>query len=305
MRLDLAAALALAAMLSACGSGLITTPTEAPASAIAQDCQLSTVLSQVDSMLEGADFEAHYLTINHQLTLSIWIVDPELNPAAGGEEIDTGSRKAFLLGASTAHQVTIDIPCIRSLFQAINPMIVDSVYNAWYIDIIPMRAIPTEVNPSDEALLSAIERSGMEIAFLRHTPPQLHEITASSTECTWAEARAKIVQEFGTVRRNAAAYPILGYLPASQATGNESEAYVALQWDVGSAEQANQDAVLAVLENLAPALKCLNPPLNRLEVYVVDPQGRLLVYGLIPGDLIRSDAPLDPQQFTLEFLNGQ
>src|ERR1035437_3164148 len=55
-------------------------PTPAP-SPSALDCTAASVLAQVGQMLAGQEFEAHYLTIGNKFTLSVWLVDPEIDPA--------------------------------------------------------------------------------------------------------------------------------------------------------------------------------------------------------------------------------
>ena len=78
-------------------------------------------------MLAGSEYEAHYLTLNHQLTLSIWLVEPGLNPEASGDDLKVNNRLALRRGVSLAQQVTREIPCTRQLFVNINPMISMSI----------------------------------------------------------------------------------------------------------------------------------------------------------------------------------
>jgi len=91
-------------------------PTAAATAAIPIPCDADTILLQVDDMLADSAFEAHYLTINSQLVLSLWLADPELDPAASGDGIAMNARRAFLVGASMAHRVAYRIPCVREVF---------------------------------------------------------------------------------------------------------------------------------------------------------------------------------------------
>lgn len=275
----------------------ISASTASPTSASA--CRLEDVLTGVDTVLAGFEFEAHILTINRRLTLSIWMVDAQLDLAAEGTMVDSQARRAFLTGARMSQGVAEQVPCVRRLLEAINPMIVDRAYNNWYIDIIPMRALP-QGHPADDDLLAAIEQSGMDIAFLRRMPPQPHP-TPAGQSCAWPQVKDQIHGLFGSARRNVATYPIIGYQPASRGPGDESGMYVAVQWDVASPAEADQQSVLAVLGQIKPIVSCLTPPLDRLEIYVVDPDGKLLVYALVPGDIVRADRPLDPDRFTMIF----
>jgi hypothetical protein len=263
------------------------------------------VLSQVDGLMAGETFQAHYLTINRQLVLSVWLVDASIDPEASVDAIADNSRKAFLRGASIAHRIAYQIPCTRQVFEGVNPMIVDRDYNSWYIDIIPMRALPETEHPTHDELMNAVERSGMEIAYLRRISPQQEEHTEVENGCTWPEARAGIQEFFGDDRRNAAAYLIVGQQAASSDRGLAPQVVVQAQWDVQSFQEIDETTVLGNIEQLTKVLACLSPRLDRLEVYVVDAAGRLLIFGLVPGDVIYENiSPLPANRIRLHYMDG-
>lgn len=304
----LAVALLVAALLASCAVVPTSTLTAQPPAGATlltpAPCSPDEVLHQVDMMLAGSTFEAHYLTINRQLVLSIWLVDPELDPDASEGDILENSRQAFLLGASISHEVAWQIPCTGEVFEGINPMIVDRDYNSWYVDIIPMRALLQVEHPTDEELVASIERSGMEIAYLRRTSPQGGEHAAPEDACTWPEARAEIQEFFGAERRNAAAYLISGYQAASGYTSLPPQVFVQIQWDVTTPEEADDRILLDNIERASKPLSCLSPPVDRVEIYIVDEDGQLLVFGLIPGKFIREQIfPLPVDQISLVHFN--
>jgi hypothetical protein len=292
---------AVALTLAACTT---PTPTSVPTATTAPTeppCVLADVLPQVDALLQGSEYEADYLTINSQLTLSIWLVDPEIDPAAQDGAIQQNAQRAFLTGAKLGHRMFSAIPCARELFKAFNPMIVDRAYNGWYIDLTPARAIPADDPISDEDLIAAIQRSGMEIAYLRRTTPLPQAPSPAEQPCAWPRAHAEIRSIFGPGRRNTSAYLIAGY-QAIPGSATIEPVYAQVQWNVQSPEQADQPSVLATLEQLSRSMACLNPAIDRLEVYVVDPQGKVLVYCLLPGEVVReTSSPLDPNQIMLRF----
>lgn len=248
---------------------VILTPATSP-------CDPGWVLRQVDELLTGESFEAHYLTINREFILSVWLVDPQLDPAARGDAAEENSARAFLRGASISHRLAYAIPCVRELFDGINPMVVDRDYTGWYIDIIPMRAIPMIENPTDEELTEAIWRSGMEYAYRRttHIPPGYSAVEGSRT---WLDVRAAVGEVFGPGRRNAAAYPIIG----------EGEVLVQVQWDARSDEEMTDEAIREQIGLLAEPLAGLSPPIDKLEIFIVDGEGRLRVYAQASGATIR------------------
>lgn len=301
-----AAALLSALLLIACGKDstvhLTSTPT-ADASSTPISCHPDQVLTKVDALLAGTDYEAHYLTINGQLTLSIWFVDPEIDPEVEMPHLAEHTQIAFLRGATLAHQVVHQIPCTRQVFKNINPMIVDRDYNSWYVDVIPIWALPQGANPAEEDLLSAIERSGMEIAYLRHNPPEPPPPSQLNNTCTWPEARVAIQNLFGDTRRNAAAYLISGYQAGPSSYGYLPQVFAQVQWDVSSPEETSRDVILEKITYITQAVACLSPPLDRMEVYIVDPDGQLLIFGLVRGSVIREDpSSLSTEQIVLRYL---
>ncbi len=252
--------------------------TETQIIAISSHCDYDEVLRQVDKLLVDYTFETHYTIINKELMLSIWLVDSELDPSASGDDIAENSTQAFIQGAMIAHRVAYQIPCARELFDGINPMIVDRNYNGWYIDIIPMHALPLIENPSVEALMASIERSGMEYADVRRTSTQDEIQVAQPDTCTWPEARAAIQGIIDPEQRNNAAYLII----------NNEQVLVQVQWEIAKGEGADDKAVAERIGLLSKALDCLAPPIDTMEVFVVDTRGRLNVYGRVSGEVIRS-----------------
>ena len=262
-------------------------------------CDLAEVLPRVDDWLAGSEYEADYLTINHQLALSIWLVDRDIDPTATNQTLSVNAHHALLTGLQMAHRMVTDIPCARKLFDAVNPMIVDRDYNGWYIDVIPMIAIPNASTVTDDLLISSIAQNGLQIAYLRRSPPAPHAIVDPGSSCTWADARSQIMSIFGGARRNVSAYLIVGYQAIPGSAGREP-VYTQVQWDVSAPAELEQAAVLAVLQQLAASVACLTPPVDRLETFVVDAQGRVMVYALVPGTLIHANpVSLNPSQFTL------
>lgn len=279
------------------------TPTPTPMPTSTPVCEADTVLRQVEALLAGQTFEAHYLTINRELTLSLWLVDPALDPTATESDLAQNNRQAFGRGLAVSHQIATQIPCARKVFENVNPMIVDRHYQSWYLDIIPFSAFPAMENPSQSQLVTAIQRSGAEFASRRRSAPSATVYPpAPPNACTWPQARAAIQQRFGPERRNTAAYLLIGDPPAVQAPWNSyatTSVVVQVQWDVRTPGETDDAAVLQNIEHLAAALACLSPPVDRLEVYVVDDTGQLVVYGLVPGTLIRERVSPLPEDSVL------
>jgi len=274
---------------------VLPTATPSPAPTMPTVCDANEILRQVDELLAGRTFEAHYLTMNRELTLSIWLVDPELDPQATLNDLTENNQQAMQTGISLFQEVIEQIPCVREVFVNANPMIVDRLYQGWYRDIIPIRAFPETEDLTDDELLDVLMSSGFRSGFYRRSPPQTAAQSSPVDACTWPEARAAIGEHFGTERRNAAAYLIVG--APTELTAHTEDVLVEVQWDVQTIEEMDNDLILEHLNHVAGALSCLWPPVDRAEVFVVDTYGQFAVFAAVPGSLIREQvSPLPPDR---------
>ncbi|MBN1310592.1 MAG: hypothetical protein JXB30_04165 [Anaerolineae bacterium] len=272
---------------------VLPTATPSPAPTVPLVCDANAILRQVDELLEGRAFEAHYLTMNQQLTLSIWLVDPELDPQATQGNLADNNRRAMQTGLLVFQEVIRQVPCAREVFVNANPMIVDRLYQGWYRDVIPIRAFPETADMTSDELLDAMMGSAR--GFYRSVPPRIEPQPAAVDACTWPEARAAIAQHFGPERRNAAAYLIID-APADRASRGEG-VLVEVQWDVHTIEEMEEAVILENLNPVAEALSCLWPPVDEVEVFIVDVHGWFAVFGMVPGALIRErELPLPPER---------
>ena len=79
------------------------------------------MLAQVDQLLAGQDFQAHYLTIGDKFTLPVWLVDPEIDPAAPPSGLAAAGRQDQARGLSISYQLVDQIPCAQRVFDQVNP----------------------------------------------------------------------------------------------------------------------------------------------------------------------------------------
>jgi hypothetical protein len=273
-------------------------PTSAPtlAQSPPPNCTAPLVLAQVDQLLAGQDFEAHYLTIGAKFTLSIWLVDPDIDPATPPSGMAAADRLALERGLSISYQMVDQVPCTQRVFDQVNPMIVDGRFQHWYRDFLPISAFVGLRNPTTDDLIAAVEATGTAIEEPRATVPQAAQTPASSS-CGWSEARAAIHAYFGT-EDNTAAYLIIGSRLVDQGSPTPNapdDVGVEVQWPVRDTAEASDPLVLERLGHVAEALACLSPSVDSLEAFVVDPAGRTLVYAVVPGSIIRERViPLPP-----------
>jgi len=294
---------AMVLMLAGCSGSPAATPAPSPTPTVPatrspsptpEPCDAAWIRIQVQQMLAGRTFEAHYLTIDDQLTLSVWLVDPEID-AAARTGLSAGNRQALETGLTLSYRIVDEIPCVAQVFENVNPMIVDSHYGSWYIDIIPVRAFVGLRSPTTADLIEAVTRSGAGPADGRRTMPPGDQ-PAPSGSCTWPQARRLLAAHLDPEPANSAAYLIVGGgIAAGSRYGNPSTD-VAVQAQIEARQDADMDdsVVMARLNLLAADLGCLSPPVDQLELFVVDGSGRLAVYARVPGALIGPDAGLLP-----------
>jgi hypothetical protein len=264
-----------------------TTPT--PASSPSVNCTAALVLTQVRQLLAGQDFEAHYLTIGDKFTLSVWLVDPEIDPVTPQSGMAAAGRQATARGLSISYQIVDQIPCTQRVFDQVNPMIVDGRFQHWYKDFLPIGAFVGLHDPTTDELIAAVEATGTAPEEPRATAPQVAE-TRTASSCGWPEARAAIHAYLGA-EGNSAAYLIIGagLLEYGNPTPNTpDDVGVEVQWPALDTREAADPVVLERLGHVAEALACLWPAIDSLEAFVVDPAGRTLVYAVVPGSIIRA-----------------
>jgi hypothetical protein len=78
---------------------------------------------------------------------------------------------------------------------------------------------------------------------------------------------------------------------------------VQAQWDIHNGSEASEPVILAHLGHMAEALACLWPPIDLLEVFIVVPSGQTVIYGMVPGSLIRERVvPLPAEKVLLHYV---
>jgi hypothetical protein len=300
---SIASAAALCVMLVGCSeqtaspsSAPTAGPTPAPSPSPSLNCTAALVLAQVDQLLAGQDFEAHYLTIGDKFTLSVWLVDPEIDPATPLSGMAAADRRAVERGLSISYGMVDQIPCVQRVFDQVNPMIVDGRFQHWYRDFLPVSAFVGLHDPTTDDLIVAVEATGTALEEPRTAVPQAAQTPATSS-CGWSEARAAIDAYFGA-EDNTAAYLIIGSRLVDQGSPTPNapdDVGVEVQWPVRDTAEAADPLVRERLGHVTEALACLWPAIDSLEAFVVDPAGRTMVYAVVPGSIIRARiAPLPP-----------
>jgi hypothetical protein len=245
------------------------TITPTPRASNTPNCYAEGILAQIRSSITYEEFVVTYNILQIQgrmASLVIWFVDPEIDPSARGSEIEQNSKLAREHAAIISNQINAENYCVASLFNVINPIVVDRNYNGWFSGEIQPSKLIDENEPSPEQILK-IENE-FKIGYLRNNPTGVFA-EAPTGSCAWKEANANLHNHFASTRENVGFYFVL----------DDEGANVWAQWD------GPTDLILmsASLLNVTMELECLYPRPDRVIVIIVDENGIVGLIGVIPG----------------------
>ncbi len=260
---------------TACAPGDRRNPVEPPRPA---DCPGTAVLERVDDFLAGKTFESHFLVIRGERVLSVWLVVPELDDGAAGPGFEKARRLSLLAGARLGHRLAADIPCVRTLFDAFNPMIVDSRFNCWYRDIVPLANLLPDRTPSDGELIRSVLARDLKYSYRRRLPPRADRAGAVPPLAEWRSLRRALraVVSPGAGRRNAAVYPMFV----------NDYCIVQATWPAESPAALEDEAVSGRMLAAARLVGRLGLAIGRLDLTITDRFGRLRAYGKVDGAML-------------------
>ncbi|HSG45462.1 MAG TPA: hypothetical protein VLA72_20130 [Anaerolineales bacterium] len=239
-----------------------TVPTVTPSPVPA--CNAVDVLKNIKANIPYKEFEVYFNTIEGLTFLTIWYVDPEIDPDSSSEDVDQNAMIAMRNAAITSLQLTQLDSCIADLFDAVNPIVVDSNYNGWFSAQVDPNNLPDSDDPS-ESELSSIEASFV-IGYSRENVP-VPLPPAPTGSCTWQETRTKIQQHFSAERENV----MFSFVIDDVGTN------VWAQWDGPTGFLAT----VSIL-NIAMELDCLHPSPTQLIMIVVNEQGKVGMIAILP-----------------------
>lgn len=237
------------------------------------------MLKSLKSLIAYTEFDLTYNVILNNRALTIWFVEPKIDPNAVGDQIAKNVSLAQLSAAAvSAKLATGDAKCLGSMVSVINPIVVDRNYNGWFSGTIKLSDANTNVSPENKV-------NAFTVSYLRNkqTAPTS---AASAQSCKWIEARAKMQKHFAPTREN------VGFEFVIDETGINAYA----QWD-GEIDVTMIPALL----NVALELRCLYPPIDQLVLILVDTDGKINLIGQTPGSAVRSPnyASDVPNQFKI------
>jgi hypothetical protein len=261
-------------------STLPPVPTYTPAATVSSTHQLSPtsncnrdrIVKNIKADFPYTEFSVNYNSIQGIDILSIWFVDPSIDPQVTDADIEKFDALAIAHSASISQKVNNQDECIESLFTIINPIVVDSAYHGWFSGSVELSKLPKIDNPT-ETQMDAVQKS-FQTTYLRQKTPQSTQ-AAPNSSCTWEDTRANIQRHFDPERANVSFQFIL----------DESTTHVDAQWDsdIGELDESTWWALqMAAMLNVATELNCLFPAPTALNITVVDSSGKIELIGTLP-----------------------
>ena len=241
--------------------------------------------------------EIHYLQISGLNSLSVWLVDPALDPdATGPEDLRRNSGRAVRTGLAALRRVLAAVPEAAGFFSGYNPMIVDARGAAWYIDLVPLaEAARLTREESSQELAAKIKE--VHVRNLRDRSVGVR-VTNDPEKAAWY-ARQFLTRWYDIRRR-------IGEATGEDRTGGNTGAYLIRErgrallqvfTDVRGGSAGSQGLVVGVLGLLADQ----GMPLDDAEFYFVNDRGMVQYFATIPGEALAGWAkrPLSAKEIVI------
>lgn len=241
------------------------TSTPMPGAPKKYTCNMDQTLKNLKSKVKYDQAVVLYNELMGKSYLVIWFVDPDLNPAAGENEIAANNELAMQHGLIVSQEMKAADPCVSQNIDYVNPVVVDKNYNGWYSAEIKPGDLPDTVLTDNENLygMSLLAERGYS---REQAPTKLKAAPAAS--CTWPEANEALHQHFSSARENVAFYYVT----------DEAATTLWAQWD--SQPEMLQFDVMASLMNISEEMLCLHPQPTQLIFEVSDSRGVVLLVGM-------------------------
>jgi hypothetical protein len=248
-------------------------PTSQPA------CSVESVLATLRNSESFEDLLPEYSVNQSEATsvsyLNIWFVDPNIDPEAKSENLEENINSARLGASYAAIAAQAIDPYTASVFDRINPVVVDRAYNGWFSASVPVSKLPEKFPPSAQEVINVA--NAFDVVYYRQEVPDA--IAAAPTgSCNWPETKKRMQSHFDPSRPNVDFYFV----------GDEVSRKVTSQWDGSINSPTDIGVIYASIMNVAQELSCLHPAPDFLEVMVVDDNGKLIYYARLPSSGIQS-----------------
>jgi hypothetical protein len=230
------------------------------------------------------DFPTDEASISHHrvldvTALEVWFVDPELDPGAIGDAIQTQAQLATDQAIMATSWILRSQSCASELFERINVTVVDRDYQLRFSGTAGFRELAAAHEPSGEHLERMVETFTIE-ALSSDTATRTSASTPPEA-CTWSEARSWWISQFDIDLSTVAFYVLVD--------GQGTDVWA--QWQ-GPNPRLVSGPFLSGLIDVGSQLGCLYPPLDTMWVVYVDWEGTAQTVGRLMGSALD---PADPR----------
>ena len=233
-------------------------------------CDRNQVIQKLRKNVPYLEFSLFYNIFHDVAFLTIWFSDIDLSTSATVDTIPKNGAKAIFDAARVAQILLSSDDCVVTSFSAINTIVVDKDYNAWFTGSVKTDSIPRLTNPTNDDIEKISEIFNM--TYLRRQSISLLEPTPAGF-CTWAEAHQKITQQISFTRKNVGFYFIK----------DETGVYVWMQWD-----DPAEVITPTIMSKVAKEIQCVYTPVNQLFSIIVDDNGIILQMTSLPQEGIHN-----------------
>ncbi len=247
------------------GSGA-STPAQAPSLNCTAASVLLTLRNSEPLKKLLPEFTVDYSVTSGTSYLNIWFVDPNIQSGTSSEDLEENNWTAMRHASTIAiYTVTLD-PCIKSVFDKVNPVVVDQGYNGWFSGSVAVSLLPETFEPGEKEISGVAE--AFEVVYMRRSLPATPDAPPGGS-CNWQEAKARMQLHFDPERPNVDFYFV----------GDEVSRKVTAQWDGAVAEKTDIAVIYASIMNVAQEARCLHPAPDYVYFMVEDPSGALIWMG--------------------------
>jgi len=237
-----------------------------------QTCDPDTVVAALRPRLPYEEATLGHNDLYETRYLNLWFVDPAIDPLAGGQAIAANANLALRDAIDAAHSLRTASACVPQLWDGINVVVVDRLYNDWLSGNITPQDLPQKASLSDgdRRKLGELFQTGY-----TRQEAALPTKAAAPGSCTWAEARARLEARFDAAKE-ATFYLVV----------EEKGTDVWAQW-AGPDPNSGTDPLLDALVSVAEDLTCLHPAVDTLWVVYTDADQVASLILTVPGEALR------------------
>lgn len=234
---------------------------------------------------EFSAFQHHYDDAGGEdMVLLLWLIHPDIDPDVDDfAEFQEHQLSAALLATRIALNLSNDIPCVRQVYDAIAPNVLDRDYNSWLAMRFMTRSLPHHSDFSDWSLLTEVLAKAVEENPPRYLdkPPGEYDFGPRPTDaCTWPEVRETIEASYAEVI-NLANYGFIYYH-----MGGRTLFMAQIEYQHEEFESFMEQTGV-VTWNIMVETDCIYPAIDKVDLFFVDPYTADMRYwGYIPGDAV-------------------